>query len=110
MTVVTLTVNPTIDVHCCVSQMRPDVKLRTSKPKLEPGGGGINVGRVLHRFGCEANSLWTCGGATGERLHELLDEDGVPHEPIAIAGNTRQSMNVLEESSNQQFRLIAPGP
>lgn len=110
MSIVTLTLNPAIDMNCSVKRVVPDDKLRTSRPRLEPGGGGINVCRTVHELGGLATALWTKGGFSGQYLQHLLDELGVAHEPISIEGETRQNLNVAEESSERQFRFVSPGP
>ena len=47
----TLTLNPSIDVSSDTERVEPTVKLRTVNERMDPGGGGINVARVLQRFG-----------------------------------------------------------
>ena len=44
--VVTLTLNPALDMSTEVGTLVPDVKLRCSEPMLDPGGGGLNVSRA----------------------------------------------------------------
>ncbi|MFW5924977.1 MAG: 1-phosphofructokinase family hexose kinase [Myxococcota bacterium] len=108
--IVTLTLNPAIDLSSTVDQVVSDRKLRCTEPNREPGGGGINVARAVHILGGEATALWTCGGYTGSMLGERLDREGVGHEPIPIEGTTRESVMVLDESSGEQYRFQFPGP
>ncbi len=49
--VVTLTINPAVDISTSVKKMRPFVKMRCAEAHRDPGGGGINVARVLKRLG-----------------------------------------------------------
>ena len=51
--IVTLTMNPAIDMGVSVKQMMTEHKMRCLKTRRDPGGGGINVARVLKRFGAE---------------------------------------------------------
>ena len=85
-------------------------KLRCDAPNAEPGGGGINVARVVRALGGGATALWTRGGTTGARLAALLDAIGLDHRPLAIAGETREHLIVYERSSGRQFRFGMPGP
>lgn len=110
MSLVTLTVNPTIDMNCSVERVEPDVKLRTGPLRFEPGGGGINVCRAVRELGGDATALWTKGGHSGETLDGLLNELGFTHESIPMDGDSRQNLNVSEGSSDRQFRFVAPGP
>jgi 6-phosphofructokinase 2 len=108
--IVTATINPAIDKSTTVGQVVPERKLRCKPPRLEPGGGGINVARAIHRLGGQATALWSQGGPAGQRFLELLNEEAIPHQPIPIAGPTRENLIVYEESSEQQYRFGMPGP
>jgi len=108
--IVTLTVNPALDLTASVDRVVSGRKLRCSKPRLDPGGGGINVARALHRLGTPTVALYTVGGPTGERLRKLIDREGFPHRPIAIADETRESFTAHEDSTGKQYRFILPGP
>ncbi len=108
--VLTLTLNPALDMATDVPRMVPDEKLRCSDPSLDPGGGGINVARAIHALGGEALALVALGGLTGDRLAELLRADGVSFLGISGPGETRQSLTVTETATGRQFRFMLPGP
>lgn len=108
--IVTLTMNPAIDVTTSVAQVSPDVKLRCEAPRYEPGGGGVNVARAVHRLGGDALALFPAGGPGGALLCRLLAEENVRHRSITISGWTRQNVNVTEEATGRQFRFVMPGP
>lgn len=107
---VTFTPNPALDLSTSVDRLVGSHKLRCAAPEVHPGGGGINVARVLHRLGGEVLALYPAGGATGERLHALLAAEGVPDRPLPIAGETRESLTVLARDSGQEYRFVLPGP
>lgn len=108
--IATLTLNPAVDVSTAVDQVVAERKLRCDAPNPEPGGGGINVARVVRELGGDAVALWTRGGTAGTRLAALLDELGLDHRPLPIAGETREHLIVFERSSGRQFRFGMPGP
>jgi len=68
------------------------------------------VARVLHRLGSDCLALYAAGGVTGERLGELLDAEQVPRYCLRIAGETRESFSVHEQSSGLDYRFVLPGP
>lgn len=107
--IVTLTLNPAVDTSSKVARVTAERKLRCEEPDYHPGGGGINVARVIHELGGEAAAYWTCGGPLGEFLSQLLDDEGIQHHPIPIRATTRENVTVFEESSGQQFRFVMPG-
>ncbi|NJO53697.1 MAG: hypothetical protein HC829_01645 [Bacteroidales bacterium] len=49
--IVTLTLNPSIDGAAEADTIRPTHKIRTSNERYYPGGGGINVARVVAELG-----------------------------------------------------------
>ena len=108
--IVTLTINPALDVTVPVDKVVSGPKLRCGAPRLDPGGGGINVSRVLHRLGVPTVALYAVGGLTGGRLRALIDQEGFAHRPIAVAGETRQSFTAHERSTGRQYRFVLPGP
>lgn len=108
--ILTVTPNPALDVSTSTAEIRDTSKIRCAPARFDPGGGGINVARVVHRLGGECLALYPAGGATGARLRRLLDEEGVPSQSIEIAGDTRESFSVRERSTGRDFRFVLPGP
>jgi len=108
--IVTLTMNPSVDVNSSVGHVIPDRKLRCKPSSYEPGGGGINVSRAIRRLGGNSSALYPAGGPFGQMLQNLLDQEGISHYPISIEESTRESFTILEESSGRQFRFGMPGP
>jgi 6-phosphofructokinase 2 len=109
-TILTLTLNPTIDVSTSVGRLAPIHKLRCGPARRDPGGGGINVARVVRRLGTEAIAVYPTGGLIGALLHKLTSEEGVQSRTVPIAEETREDFTVFEEASGQQYRFILPGP
>src|SRR5687768_5359811 len=97
--IVTITINPTVDKSISVQGMVPEKKLRCSTPVFEPGGGGINVARAIKKLGGEALAVYLKGGYNGELLNSLLDREGVRSEPVNIANDTRENMIVLDTAT-----------
>jgi 6-phosphofructokinase 2 len=109
-TIVTMTLNPAIDKSSSVAHVVAERKLYCDVPRFEPGGGGVNVSRAIKKLGGESLLLYPAGGLTGDRLKELLDEEGLNHQPFPIEGLIRESLVILEESTGQQYRFGMPGP
>jgi 6-phosphofructokinase 2 len=108
--IVSFTMNPAIDKSTGVEHVIAERKLYCQPPRFEPGGGGVNVSRVIKKLGGESMLLYPAGGYTGTRLKDLLEEEGITHRPVPIEGTTRESLVVLEESTGRQFRFGMPGP
>jgi 6-phosphofructokinase 2 len=109
-TIVTLTMNPSIDIACSVEQVIPEIKLRCSNPVYDPGGGGINVARAIHRLGGNALAIFPLDENIGLFFEELLGQDDIDHQTIPIPQNIRESITILETSTALQYRFGMPGP
>ena len=108
--IATLTLNPAVDLACTAASVRPTHKTRTFEERLDPGGGGINVARVVHALGGNALALIMTGGVTGRLIEELLDEAGVRWKALPIRGRTRISVNVHDRQSGLEYRFVPEGP
>ena len=109
--IATVTINPAIDLSTEVERIVPVAKLRSTFQRRDPGGGGINVARVIKRLGGhEVRAIYPTGGLIGEMLRRLLDQEGVDSQTFPIAGETREDFFVHEVSTGQQYRFILPGP
>lgn len=109
MDILTITLSPAIDKSTFVNEIVPDNKLRCDIPKYEPGGGGINVARVIKRLDGDVNALYFAGGPTGELMKELLDAEGVKQTVIKTDSWTRENFIVVDKHTGQQYRFGMPG-
>lgn len=108
--IVTLTLNPALDVATAVERVVSGVKLRCAEPRYDPGGGGVNVARAIHELGGDAIAVYASGGSTGRRIERMLNQEGVSQRPIEIDGDTRESLAVTDRTGGEQYRFVLPGP
>lgn len=108
--ILTITLNPTVDVSTKVARLVPGHKLRCAQERRDAGGGGINVARVVRRLGGEVMACFPVGGQIGSLLQRLLAQEGVPSTTIPIRGDTRESFTALEEATGSEYRFVLPGP
>jgi 6-phosphofructokinase 2 len=107
--IMTITPSPAIDVSTSVGKIAPFSKLRCAAPRREPGGGGINVARVITRLGGDVAALYPAGGATGQLLHALMDREDVISLTVPTLEETREDFTIIESATEQQFRFVMPG-
>jgi len=108
--IVTLTLNPSIDSTAEAEAVRHTHKIRVTAEQYDPGGGGLNVSRVIRELGGQTVAIYTSGGTTGQVLDELLGERGIPRRRIPIRENTRMCHLVYERSTGLEYRFIPEGP
>ena len=107
--IVTLTPNPAVDLSTTIDRVVPTVKLRCTAQRRDPGGGGVNVARVIKRFGGDVEAIFTAGGFAGQLLRRLVDDEGIGSRVIQAEAETREDFYVSERSTQLQFRFILPG-
>lgn len=107
--IVTITINPAIDLSVNVDYVEPTRKLRCSAPKRDPGGGGINVARAAHRLGSDVVAIYPTGGAIGKLLHRLVEREGIDSIVTPSHVETRENFTAYEESTGEQYRFVLPG-
>ncbi|MFN3219057.1 MAG: 1-phosphofructokinase family hexose kinase [Acidimicrobiales bacterium] len=110
VSVLTVTVNPALDVGLSVSTLIPEHKLRATDSRRDPGGGGVNVSRVLRRLGVESASWVAVGGGIGDEYVGLLRDEGIIPLTYEIDGLTRESFAVFDEARLLQYRIVVDGP
>jgi 6-phosphofructokinase 2 len=108
--IVTLTMNPALDIMTNAPQVCPTDKIRCGPARYDAGGGGINVARFAHALGGSVSAVFPAGGPTGEKITDLVSQTGVPCRRIPIAESTRESVTVNDEGSGLQYRFVLPGP
>jgi len=108
--IVTLTMNPTVDIAAVAENVVHTFKVRCTSVRHDPGGGGINVARVVHKLGSEVIAAFPAGGPPGNRLQQLLDREGLCQRLVAIKDDTRDSFTVFERATGNEYRFVLPGP
>lgn len=108
--ILTVTLNPALDVTTTAEHVEPEEKLRCDEPVLEAGGGGINVARAIGEMGAMAKAFVAISGFHGQQLLELLRQEPLIPEVFHTHGETRQSLAVTDRTSHEQYRFVMPGP
>lgn len=109
MKIVTLTLNPALDKSASTERLAPEQKLRCSALQEDAGGGGINVSKGIRKLGGSSTAVFPSGGATGQRLQQILAVAGVETDILAVIGDTRENFSILETSTGLQYRFTLPG-
>jgi 6-phosphofructokinase 2 len=107
ISVVTITLSPSVDYSMDVQELIPEEKLRTNLTETEPGGGGIQVARALRKFGTAVEAIMSVGGSTGRALLALLEKEGLNVRPVWVQSDTRPSITLKVRSTGKMYRLIS---
>lgn len=107
--IVTLTVNPSIDISTHVEYVVNNRKLRCQSPCYTPGGGGVHVSRAIKRLGGETLAVYPAGGLNGRLFGDLLNREQITHHPIIVNEFTRENLIIEEDVSGNQYHFLMPG-
>jgi len=107
--ITTLTPNPSIDRAVFVDALDRGEVHRAAGSRVDPGGKGVNVSRALAAQGAATTAVLPIGGPEGRLLEELLDEAGVDHVGVPVAGMVRMNISILEPDGTTT-KLNEPGP
>ena len=104
----TVTCNPALDYTLKTATFSAGIINRAESAQLTYGGKGINVSAVLTALDIPTTALGFIGGANGDRLAALMQEDGISSDFIRLgAGETRINVKI---KSGEEWDLNAPGP
>lgn len=108
--ILTLTLNPAIDVRYNISNMEVGEVNRISKLEKKAGGKGINVSRVIKDLGGE-NLLATgiVGGFTGKLFLSKLNKDNIKNNFLETENETRTCIALIEENREGITEFLEAG-
>lgn len=106
----TVTLNPALDRELTVPAITFDSVLRATEARVDWGGKGFNVSRMLAALGTPSVALGFAGGHTGEALREGLTTLGISTDFISINGETRTNVSIVTPDSAHHIKVNEAGP
>ncbi|MCA6421405.1 MAG: 1-phosphofructokinase family hexose kinase [Flavobacterium sp.] len=108
-TIVTLTINPSLDKSTHFAKLVAEQKIRCEKPRYDAGGGGINVSKAIAKLGGSSTCIFTSGGSSGEMLEDLIEKEKLESSVIKTKNWTRENFIAFDTSTQSQYRFGFPG-
>jgi tagatose 6-phosphate kinase len=106
--IVVVCLNPALDVTHHVDAVDWGGVNRPRAVRARPGGKGLNVARTLHTLGVDVLVLGLAGGITGAGVEAALRELSVPAALTPVAGETRRTFSVVDDSRVTAFHEVGP--
>lgn len=94
--ITTLTMNPALDKTIFLDYFTIDSVNRVKNTRVDAGGKGVNVSKIVKVLGEDTIALGILGGKTGAQLGEMLDEMEIPHEFVWVEGDTRINTKIVD--------------
>ncbi|MEI7468657.1 MAG: 1-phosphofructokinase [Chloroflexota bacterium] len=106
----TLTLNPAVDRELTVPEIVFDTVLRASQCRVDAGGKGFNVSRMLQALGVHSMALAFAGGQNGEMLKTELERLGIGTDFVAVRGETRVNVSIVTPQNQHYIKVNEAGP
>jgi 1-phosphofructokinase family hexose kinase len=106
----TLTLNPAVDRELTVPAVEYDAVLRASESRVDLGGKGFNVSRVLKSLGETSTAVGFLGGRSGELLQAGLRELGIRTDFVWVSEETRTNISIVTENHGHYIKINEKGP
>lgn len=106
----TVTLNPALDKTVRVPNFAVDQVNRITWLRQDAGGKGINVSKVIAKLGGESTAIAVLAGQTGQWIANALDENNIKVQAIAVPGETRTNLKVVDAERDTNTDINEPGP
>ena len=106
----TVTLNPALDKTATVENLRLDSVNRISELRVDPGGKGINVSKVVRELGAKTVAIALLGGHAGTMLRNMLAELGIECKVLEVEGETRTNLKIKDPALKTNTDINEPGP
>ena len=97
MNIVTLTLNPAIDVHCVSRDFKPYHESYAEITSRDAGGKGVNISRALAAFGVDSLAVLIAGDENGKDFCNILQKEGINVTPVFTKGRIRENITIHED-------------
>lgn len=106
----TLTLNPAVDRELTVPAMEFDSVLRATESRIDFGGKGFNVSRLLKGMDEPSIAVGFLGGSAGELLEKGLRSLDIGTDFVWVSDETRTNVSIVTESHDHYVKVNEKGP
>ncbi len=106
----TLTLNPAVDRELTVPAMEFNSVLRASESRIDFGGKGFNVSRLLKEMNEPSTAVGYLGGSAGDLLQKGLQCLGIGTDFVWVSDETRTNVSIVTQSHDHYIKVNEKGP
>ena len=105
----TVTLNPALDKTVEIPSFAVGTVNRITALRVDPGGKGINVSKVIAKLGGESEILAILGGGTGQAIARAVEALGLRADLTFVPGETRTNLKVVDPVGHTNTDINEPG-
>lgn len=106
--IVTVTMNPALDKTAQLKQLIPGALNRLERVRIDAGGKGVNVSRMIRALGGQSVCAGFAAGASGRDLCQRIELLGVRQKFLFLDGATRTNLKIVD-ANGMLTELNEPG-
>ena len=107
--IITVTLNPALDKTVILPGFAVNTVNRVSATRLDPGGKGINVSKVVKALGGKTLALGVLGGAAGGYIQAAMDKMELPNDMVLTGEITRTNLKIIDPLLQTNTDINEPG-
>ncbi|MEA4912352.1 MAG: 1-phosphofructokinase [Oscillospiraceae bacterium] len=107
--IITVTLNPALDKSVVIEDFGPNKGNRISEMRLDAGGKGINVSKMVHTLGGDTLALGVLGGTIGAYIINSLNKMQIPNDFVHVLSETRTNLKIYDPVRQEYTDINEPG-
>ncbi|MGH4140217.1 1-phosphofructokinase [Clostridium sp.] len=108
--ITTITLNPAVDKTIEINNFRVGNVNRVTSIRIDAGGKGINVSKVIKNLGSESKAMGIVSGKSGQFIKEYLDEIRIVNDFVFSEGETRTNIKIVDIINHTNTDINEAGP
>jgi 1-phosphofructokinase len=108
--IITVTLNPALDKTIEIDEFKIDSVNRIVSTRVDAGGKGINVSKVIKELQYKSLALGFLGGSSGSQIKNYLDDLNIDNEFLLVKGETRTNLKIIDKVNKTHTDINENGP
>lgn len=96
----TVTLNPALDKTIEITDFKTNCVNRVERARVDAGGKGINVSRIVNMLGTDTLALGILGGHSGQLIIDKLKKEGIKNSFLTTDTATRTNTKIVDYKNN----------
>ena len=107
--IITVTLTPALDKTVTIPNFETGTLNRIETARMDAGGEGINVSKVLRVLGVRSTAMGILGGSTGKWIEQQLQIAGITPDFVHVSQETRTNLKIIDPAQHRNTDINEPG-